>query len=153
MPLPSGLRCGRAYCFYYPRYNYLGLPPRLERRRVHVEVLRDLDDNPLDVTTCPRNPLLRRGRWLMTGFDLDREAQRSFYLESMTQVQEMTEQELCPYRGAGYLVLTPLGQAAGQSTRLHDAASLLLARPAGILCKVLGMTGTEPDSADDAMEL
>lgn len=52
-----------------------------------VEHVRVLDVEPLDPLTIPRNPLLDRGRVLVTGRDIDKGEERSFYVESMREVQ------------------------------------------------------------------
>lgn len=77
--------------FEYPAANYLGVPPRWESRQLFVERVRLLDAAPLDLLTIPRNPLLDRGRVLVTGKDIDKGAERSFYVESMRNVEEMPE--------------------------------------------------------------
>lgn len=68
------LRLGCAYSFHYPRYNYLGLPTTVETRRIVVAEIRDTFSQPLEELTVATNPLLKRGRWLVTGHDLDRDA-------------------------------------------------------------------------------
>lgn len=80
---------GRAYAFGYPRYNYQQLPEKRERRRIVVTVIRDLRQCPLDPRTAKLNPWLNRGRYLVTGEDLDRGQERSFYVERMTDVHEL----------------------------------------------------------------
>jgi hypothetical protein len=139
MPRSHVLRPGSAYSFLYPRYNYDGLPDRTERRRIVVESVRDTRSEPLDATTTSLNPSLRRGRWLVTGRDLDRDATRSFYAESMSQVQDLTDDEREPLRDAEYVVLNPAGRAAFQTSRLGEAIAYLLGRRTGVLCKVLGL--------------
>lgn len=73
--------------FEYPTANYFGARLRWERRRLRVESVRDLAAAPLDPLTLTIDPQLRRGRWLVTGVDLDRGAERSFYLESMRDMR------------------------------------------------------------------
>jgi hypothetical protein len=80
---------GRAYRFLYPRHNFEGVRCGLEERRVLVEHVRDTNAEPLDHETLNSNPLLKRGRWLVTGIDLDKDAERSFYVESMIAVIEI----------------------------------------------------------------
>ncbi|MBS0207169.1 MAG: hypothetical protein JSS49_30200 [Planctomycetes bacterium] len=138
MTLSFPFRLGCAYSFKYPRYNYRSLPTRLELRRVIVELLRDTQAEPLETSTLTDNPTLRRGRWLVMGYDLDREAQRSFYLDSMTEIALLSDDERAPFRHAEYVVLTSIGRAMYQSARLGDAMDFLVEQPPGILCKVLG---------------
>jgi hypothetical protein len=83
--------------FLYPCANYCGIRPRLERRRLLVQEVRDVSRSPLDPVTLTREPQLRRGRWLVTGLDLMRGAERSFYLESMTDL-------ICHSRRGAYCV-------------------------------------------------
>ena len=80
---------GRAYRFLYPRHNFEGVRTGLEERRVLVEQVRDTTTEPLDTETLISNPLLKRGRWLVTGLDLDKDEERSFYVESMIAVVEI----------------------------------------------------------------
>lgn len=137
MPRLFPLRLGCAYSFHYPRHNYVGLPARTETRRIVVEALRDIDCEPLEASTVASNPQLRRGRWLVTGFDLDRDASRSFYFDSMTEVRSMTRDETQPLLGAEFVVLTSAGRAHFQTSRLGDAIDFLLSQPAGVLCKIV----------------
>jgi len=78
---------GRAYSFLYPRHNFHGVLSRLEPRRLLVTEIRDLSHDPLDPQTFDIQPLLRRGRLLAIGQDLDRQAERSFYVESMRSLR------------------------------------------------------------------
>lgn len=79
---------GRAYSFLYPRHNFKGVPHKLEPRRLFVTSIRDIAVDRLDGTTIVLNPLLQRGQYLVTGIDLDKSEERSFYLESMEEVRE-----------------------------------------------------------------
>jgi hypothetical protein len=80
---------GRSLSFRYPRYNLAveGIPRRTETRRIRVERVRDVEAEPLDPMTLALSPLQRRGRYLITGFDDDRHAERSFYFEAMQDVR------------------------------------------------------------------
>jgi len=77
--------------FEYPASNHRGVRPRWERRRVRVDRIRLLDDDPLDPITKEWNPLVVRGARLIIGFDLDKRQTRSFYEESMRDVAERPE--------------------------------------------------------------
>lgn len=138
-------RPGYAYRFSYPRHNYRGLPETREARRIRVESIRDLQQYPLEEFTTTQNPTLCRGRWLITGHDLDRDAQRSFYLESMADVSPLSYDELNPYRAATYVILTPTGRAAAHIPRLADALDGLMARSSGVLCRILSSIEEERD--------
>jgi hypothetical protein len=143
MPRTFPLRLGCAYSFQYPRYNYIGLPVRQELRRVIVESVRDTRCEPLQGSTVTQNPLLKRGRWLMTGLDLDRDGPRSFYFDSMSEIQRLPD-DGATLREAKYLVLSSVGRVVCQTPRLHEAMDAVLKRPTGILCKVLGMIDHVP---------
>lgn len=66
--------------FYYPVLNEIGKRRRTEKRRVKVESIRDLVKEPLTLADIIRRPFVRRGRFLVTGLDLDKGSRRSFYL-------------------------------------------------------------------------
>lgn len=138
MSLSPPLRSGCAYSFHYPRYNYLGLPTQMEVRRIVVEEIRDTRCQPLESLTVARNPLLRRGRWLVTGHDLDRDARRSFYYESMINVLPLTNDQRDPFRTAVFVVMTALGKVVFQGSQLDEALDVLMQRPTGFVCRVVG---------------
>jgi hypothetical protein len=79
---------GSTIRFDYPAANYLGIRrPRFDQRRLKVERVRELAKQPLEPTTIQEEPLLRRGSVLVTGWDLDKHQERSFYLESMQNIE------------------------------------------------------------------
>jgi len=133
---PALFELGRAYSFCYPRHNYRQLPITTELRRIEVVSVRDLQCDPLDPTTRPLNPLLKRGRWLVTGRDLDKDAERSFYLESMSNIHLLTPEELEPLSGAEYVVVEQ-SRVAFQSESLTEALAFRTARQRGTICGVL----------------
>ena len=61
----------------------------MEERRILVEQVRDTELEPVDEETSNSNPFIKRGRWLVTGVDLDKMEERSFYVESMIAVMEI----------------------------------------------------------------
>jgi len=73
---------GKVIVGMYPRHNFQGVPTYCERRQVLVVKVRVLRREPLDALTPTINPLLNRGDTLITGTDLDKHEERSFYLES-----------------------------------------------------------------------
>ena len=81
------LAAGVLIQFLYPRHNYRGARRDLEHRRLLVQAVRSLDREPLDSTTIALDPYKDRGATLVTGWDLDRNAERSFYRESMKELQ------------------------------------------------------------------
>lgn len=86
MPDVSFFQPGRDYQFGYPRHNFHAVMSRLETRQIKVTEIRDLESQPLDPMTAELQPFLKRCRWLITGTDLTKGAERSFYLESMQNV-------------------------------------------------------------------
>ncbi len=78
---------GLCVTFDYPAANYQGVRPRWERRRLLVERVRSLDAEPLSPVTQAIDPHLKRGKTLVVGRDLDKAEKRSFYLESMRDIE------------------------------------------------------------------
>lgn len=78
-----------AYRFLYPAINFECLPSKLEERRILVRSLRDTEFQPLDEETLDWHPFTKRGRLLVTGLDLDKFEERSFYVQSMVAVMEI----------------------------------------------------------------
>ena len=60
-------------------------------RRILVSQIRDTVSEPLDEETLETHPYTNRGRWLITGVDLEKFEERSFYVESMLSVVEVTD--------------------------------------------------------------
>lgn len=148
MPQNSRLCPGCAYTFDYPRYNYSGLPTKTEQRRIVVESIRDMQQEPPDAVTVSANPLLRRGRWLVTGRDLDRDAMRSFYVNAMTRIRPLIQMECATLPTTEYVVLDSTGRTTFQTTRIGEALSFLIGRKVGVLCKVLGIRAVFSGNAD-----
>ena len=83
------LRAGSVVEFLYPDHNFQHVRrPKLERRRLRVHRVRSLDREPLDPITWEFEPDRIRGTTLVTGLDLDKGQERSFYAESMREVRE-----------------------------------------------------------------
>lgn len=80
---------GRECSFFYPRHNFYGVLSKMEPRRVLVTAVRDLEQQPLERITFDLQPLLKRSQWLVIGQDLDKQAERSFYVGSMRDIQEV----------------------------------------------------------------
>ena len=135
MPRNVVLQPGRAYSFRYPRINYTGIPSYFETRHVLITAVRDLRRQPLDPETRQLNPLLRRGRWLVTGRDLDRGAERSFYAESMREVQPIDPDEQ-PLAGSTYAVIDR-ERVAFRTSTLGEALAFRQGTARGIVCGVL----------------
>jgi hypothetical protein len=64
----------------YPDSTLVDSLARLVKRRVHVYRVRDLLAQPLTPDEFLRRPFIRRSRWLISGYDLDRQRYRQFYL-------------------------------------------------------------------------
>jgi len=75
------LHVGQVIQFLYPAANYVDVKKRWEQRRVLLEKVRDLSAEPLDPKTVEEDPLLDRGGTLVTGTDVDRGVERSFYIK------------------------------------------------------------------------
>jgi hypothetical protein len=130
------LQPGRAYSFDYPRHNYRQLPTKTEPRRIAVISVRDTREKPLDHVTASLNPWLNRSRWLVTGRDLDKDGERSFYLDSMTNIQELSDDELQPLKDVEYIVVAQ-HHVAYKSQRLQEAIAYQTQRRSGTICAVL----------------
>lgn len=78
---------GKVVQGWYPAANYRGVPKRYEWRRLLVERVRQLHRDPLEPDTLTMDPLLERGQTLLIGTDLDKQAPRAFYLESLREPQ------------------------------------------------------------------
>lgn len=111
----ADLKQGICIEFSYPRHNVVGFKSDMERRRLRIDRVRRLSEEPLDPFTKENQPLLRRGENLVIGLDLDKRAQRGFYWENMTDVRLLPESELAMeephtvsvgdrvvFRGAGF---------------------------------------------------
>ena len=94
MVLACPLRPGCAYSFQYPAHNFRGVLSNLERRRLLVLSVRDTAREPLETATHNLQPLLNRGRYLVTGQDLDKKAERTFYAESMLGLRTLAKSDL-----------------------------------------------------------
>lgn len=127
---------GRAYSFYYPRHNYLQTPPSTELRRIIVGMVRDTHCQPLDRITESLNPFLVRGRWLVSGIDLDKEQERSFYVESMTKIRVLSDDDLNPLKEFQYIVVEQ-AHVAYKGKRLSDALRFRGRRDRGAVCAIL----------------
>jgi hypothetical protein len=75
----SLLKIGECYLLSYPAANYVCARTRWEARRVRVLAVRDTQAEPLEAGTLLADPCLLRGRWLYRCWDLDKQAERSFW--------------------------------------------------------------------------
>ena len=144
------LQPGCAYEFDYPRHNYYQLPTKSETRRIVVAEIRDTQGEPLDPMTLSLNPLLQRSRWLITGQDLDKECERSFYIDSMTNIRPLSADDLQPLKDAEYVVIEQT-HVAFTSRRLNEALEFRISRNSGVVCAVLCRASRDvnPNAMDD----
>lgn len=87
---------GRIYRFLYPAINFECLrlfAPLLERQCL-VSRVRDTAVDPLAEETLNLRPYTCRGRFLVTGVDLEKIQERSFYVDSMVAVVEVQDHRL-----------------------------------------------------------
>jgi hypothetical protein len=74
---------------WYPANNRFGIPLEHRRRVIRVLAVRDLRHEPLHPESVERRPLLRRGRWLVIGWDDELAEERAFYLEAMANAASL----------------------------------------------------------------
>lgn len=72
-------KVGQKRVFEYPVQNKLGEVTAVETREIIVTEVCDTSKTPIDAAAIAAKPLLRRGRWLITGWDVRRGGIRSFY--------------------------------------------------------------------------
>jgi hypothetical protein len=133
--IKTRLKAGSAYSFFYPRHNYAGIRSQLEQRFVLVISVRDTRKERLDPTTKRMNPRLNRGRWLMTGRDLDKGSERSFYVSSMTDIKPV-QRDQQPLASSRFAVIDR-NRVAFSSESLAEALAYVLGSDRGVLCGVL----------------
>lgn len=97
---------GAVVSFAYPTCNRLNVCTSLRRRRVLVECVRDTEIDPVEPWALAKCPDLRRGRFLVSGYDLEVKQPRSFYLSSARSIQLV---DACVKRFALY---DPLGDGS-----------------------------------------
>lgn len=73
---------GRVERICYPTHNRLDLPLEFVHREVKILSVRDMARKPLELREFLAAPLLRRGRHLVTGIDLQLGCERSFYIDA-----------------------------------------------------------------------
>lgn len=73
---------GKTIVGWYPRANYRDVRLAYEERWFKVESFRDTLKEPIEQATRDLDPLLRRGRFLLIGMDLEKREERRFYLAS-----------------------------------------------------------------------
>ena len=76
--------------FEYPERNLIGVPAVWRRRTILVESVHDTAVTAIDPRAVQLRPLIRRGRHLVVGYDLDAGGIRQFYREAMRHVRRQT---------------------------------------------------------------
>lgn len=84
--MENAIKVGQVIEFDYPAANYRNARRRMERRIALVSEIRNLAKQPLAPVTLQADPDLCRGVNLVTAFDLEKQANRKFYLESMENI-------------------------------------------------------------------
>lgn len=85
-----GIFVGSVLEFTYPIENRRrSVCSRSRRRRAWVASIRDCEEQPIEDWAIRLCPDLRRGRFLLRCFDLDRYGERSFYLSSAQSLREV----------------------------------------------------------------
>jgi hypothetical protein len=87
------LQIGSLIAFDYPAANYHGVRLRWDKRQLFITGLRDTITKSLDLETLQIDPLLRRGRLLVTGIDCHKLVERTFYRESMVNLRNVSISE------------------------------------------------------------
>lgn len=130
------LQPGRAYSFDYPRYNYYELPVKSERRKVLIQSLRDTTADPIKTETISLNPLLQRGRWLATGVDLEKDCERSFYVESMINIKALANAESDPSELSEHIVVDR-SRIVFRCKKLADALQFRAKNNSGLIYAII----------------
>ena len=87
--LHISVSAGCVLTFSYPTDNRIGVLTRMRRRRFVVESVRDTYKHPIEQWAIDRCPRLRRGQFLLIGYDLDLCKSRKFYLSSARSVKPL----------------------------------------------------------------
>ena len=105
----AGGLIGKVVAGRYPAANYVGIRLRYEPRRVLVQSVRRLRDKPLERGTLKLDPYLRRFGVIVTGFDLDKRQERTFYLGAFRnwRVMKLDRRELVGDRHKMFIVERP----------------------------------------------
>lgn len=137
--------------FLYPAANFVGVRSKLERRRIRVEHVRVIAADPLAGITKEWQPLLNRGELLVTGFDLDKLATRSFYDSSMVDLELIPAGEVLPDVDHVVAVFEPgVEQSAEEAFRGSAAACLQWAER--WLCDSTGLAVSIVPKLENAIE-
>ena len=106
---------GERVTLTYPECTLVESLARLRRRRIIVKHIRDLVADPLTPEEFLRRPLVRRSRWLVTGFDQDRQSWRQFYLGSTREFASPGFLRVAVYRPGESQPFDLIGRAFGPS--------------------------------------
>lgn len=81
-------RVGDLLKFQYPVRNVISCRREWKQRTIIVESVIDTSLVPVETRAFELRPLIRRGRWLIIGYDCDRGGLRKFYREAMRDVNK-----------------------------------------------------------------
>lgn len=82
---------GKVVSFRYPVQNRDDVPLIWVPRKAVIKAARDIQERPLDAITPQTDPHVLRGRILLAAFDLEKQAARQFYFESMREIEILDE--------------------------------------------------------------
>jgi hypothetical protein len=114
----------------YPDVTLVEAIARFQRRRIRVHRIRDLVREPLTPQEYLRRTKLRRSRWLIYGYDLDRCAWRKFYLGSSAEYPSPETLRLAIYEPFGVKPVDVITREFGPTARER----IILAR---VICRWL----------------
>lgn len=80
---------GELLRFEYPERNLISVRPIWRPRTIVVDRIVDTMAAPVPAKWFQRRPLIRRGRYLIIGYDLDCEQYRQFYVDAMRGVESV----------------------------------------------------------------
>jgi hypothetical protein len=101
----------------YPDCTLVEALAKFERRRIRVHSVRDLVAQPLTPHEYLRRPKLRRSRWLVFGYDLDRFVWRKFYIGSALEYERPSVLRVGLYRPDESKPADLIGRAFGPTAR------------------------------------
>jgi hypothetical protein len=130
------LKKGSVVRFDYPAANFACVRrPRLEPRRLRIERIRNVEEEPLDPVTLELEPARLRGTVLLSGLDLDKGESRSFWLESMQNVEPIEWDE-----GPQEVVLLDNDGSDPEVVYRAESTAIALQWAAGWLNNPMGLT-------------
>ena len=99
----------------YPNTNKIECGFEYHRREIVIHTTRDLVTHPLTISDFFRRPLLVRGRYLITGWDLRKAEWRRFYLSNSAQFRKESDLKIGVYDEFGQRPKKILEQTFGNT--------------------------------------